>query len=91
MHAPRAAVVIGQGSSMTRPIRMARHVAEAQGASPKLFCTAVTVTVLNGLPQASRFGSSFFPEHLRRRVARRPEARSRYRCEQDRGRSVVSN
>jgi len=88
MHAPRAAVVIGQGSSMTRPIRMARHVAEAQGASPGLFCTAIPVAVLNGVPEVSRFGSSFVPEHLRPRL---PEPGTRDRCEQDRVRSVVSN
>ena len=67
------------------------RIAQARGPSPKMFCTVDTVAVLNAVPEIPRFSSSFFPEHLRRQVARLPSVQNRYRYEEDRGKTVPVN
>ena len=65
--------------------------AQAQGPSPKLFCTVDTIEILNDVPQIPRFNSSFFPESLRGQVARLEGVQDSYRYEQDRGKTVPVN
>ena len=65
--------------------------AQAQGPSPKLFCTVDTIAVLNDVPQIPRFYSSFFPEALRQQVAQVSGVQDRYRYEEDRGKTVPVN
>ncbi|MSU88559.1 hypothetical protein GE300_02860 [Rhodobacteraceae bacterium 2CG4] len=57
--------------------------AQAQGPSPKSFCTVDTIAVLNGVDGLPSFRSSFFPEQLRTQVARLPNVIDRYVYEDD--------
>lgn len=62
--------------------------AEAQGPSPKLWCTWDTVQVLNDVEGLPRFDSTFFPQQLRAQIARVPGVEDRFRHERDRGQMV---
>lgn len=61
---------------------------QAQGPSPKMFCTYHTFGVLNDSLPGVDLGRSFFPEALRRQVARMPGVIDRYRYEEDRKKAV---
>ncbi|MEM9791321.1 MAG: hypothetical protein AAF848_00155 [Pseudomonadota bacterium] len=61
--------------------------AQAQGPSPKMFCAVHAASVLNDSLGTS-FARSFFPEDLRRSVARMPGVIDRYRYEEDRTKAV---
>lgn len=62
--------------------------AEAQGPSPKMFCTYHTIGVLNDSLPGVALERSFFPEALRRQVADLPGVSDRYRVEEDREKAV---
>lgn len=64
--------------------------AQAQGPSPKMFCTVHTTAVLNDVPgfPGAPFRTSFFPETLRAQVAELPGVIDRYRFEEDSGKAV---
>ena len=62
--------------------------AEAQGPSPKMFCTYHTFGVLNDSLPGVTLERSFFPEALRRQVADLPGVADRYRVEEDREKAV---
>lgn len=57
--------------------------AQAQGPSPKSFCTTHTIKVLNDVDGLPHFESSFYPEKLRRQVARIPQVQNSYVYEND--------
>ncbi len=62
--------------------------AQAQGPSPKMFCTRHTVAILNDVPGLPDFTPSFFPENLRREVASLPGIVDSYVYENDRAKAV---
>ncbi|MHA3978019.1 hypothetical protein ACW9UR_10075 [Halovulum sp. GXIMD14794] len=57
--------------------------AQAQGPSPKSFCTTHTIKVLNDVDGLPQFESSFYPEKLRSQVARMLQVEDRYVYEYD--------
>lgn len=57
--------------------------AQAQGPSPKSFCTTHTIDVLNDVDGLPRFENSFYPEKLRQQVARLSIVEDRYVYEYD--------
>lgn len=62
--------------------------AQAQGPSPKLFCTAHTIDVMKDVAGFEGLSRSFFPEDLRRQIAGYPNVRDRYLYEEDHGKNV---
>ncbi|NNU79691.1 hypothetical protein HMH01_04475 [Halovulum dunhuangense] len=67
---------------------MALRRAQAQGPSPKMFCTVHTTEVLRDVPGFEGLRVSFFPEVLREQIAAFPGVENRYRYEQDIGQNV---
>lgn len=67
---------------------LALQRAQAQGPSPKMFCTQHTIAILNDVPGLPDFKPTFFPENLRREVARIPGVIDAYVYEQDDGKNV---
>lgn len=65
--------------------------AQAQGPSPKLFCTVDTISVLRRVPGFEGLKSSFFPEVLREQVAAMPGVDNRYVVENDVAKAVPIN
>ena len=56
---------------------------QAQGPSPKAFCTNHTTSVLQGVPGFERIQTTFFPENLRQQIAAMPNVQDRYLHEND--------
>ena len=65
--------------------------AVAQGPSPKMWCNIHVTKVLNDVGAFGRLRSSFYPEKLRRQIARLPGVRDSYTYENDRGKTVPIN
>lgn len=64
---------------------------QAQGASPKMFCTIHTGEILKDIPQFSHIQPGFFPEGLRRQMASVPGVIDSYVIEEDREKVVPTN
>lgn len=67
---------------------MALRRAQAQGPSPKLFCTVDTIAVLSEVPGFEGLQSSFYPQKLRDQVAVMPGVIDSYRFEDDREKAL---
>ncbi|MEO0913437.1 MAG: hypothetical protein AAFY59_10675, partial [Pseudomonadota bacterium] len=56
---------------------------QAQGPSPKMFCTMHTAQILRDMPEFSYIRPGFFPENLRRQIAKYPGVIDSYVVEED--------
>jgi len=56
---------------------------QAQGPSPKAFCTNHTTTVLQDIPGFENVSTTFYPENLRQQIAMFPQVEDSYRYEDD--------
>lgn len=79
----------------TQRIEVSPEVAEialrrtqAQGPSPKMFCTRHSTMILNDVPGIPAMTVSFYPEELREQVARIPGVIDTYVYEDDAGKAV---
>ncbi len=70
---------------------LALRRAEAQGASPKMFCSVNTAQILKGVPQFAFVRPGFFPEGLRRQIGKMPNVVDRYVYEEDREKAIPLN
>lgn len=61
---------------------------EAQGPSPKMFCTINTAQILKDMPEFSYIKVGFFPENLRRQIAKYPGVVDTYVVEEDREKAL---
>ncbi|QHQ33774.1 hypothetical protein [Algicella marina] len=61
---------------------------QAQGPSPKMFCTLHTGQILKDQPEFAFLKVGFFPENLRRQFARYPGVVNSYVVEEDAGKVV---
>ncbi len=64
---------------------------EAQGPSPKMFCTIHTGQILKDIPEFSYISVGFFPENLRRQIAKYPGVVDSYVYENDLEKAVPLN
>ncbi|MEM9429798.1 MAG: hypothetical protein AAGA32_09910 [Pseudomonadota bacterium] len=83
-HARRTYFVHVQQVPVSAPTaELALRRTEAQGPSSKMFCTLNTGQILDGVPGFESVSPSFFPETLRRQMAKIPGVTDRFVLESD--------